>query len=478
MDNSLSEMRQIGITSKAKRYKSNNLTNSDSKTKLNNLIDLTNSDSKTKLNSDTEMKIENSLNKFINKKKIVEVKYIKKITETKTTKQINHETITYDSKQYVVCCIPFKTQYKLFVIDFDKSENVIKRTWHYRSSGSYVSSPEYVEKIKKELYLHNLIMDKLTFNGKGQQQTIDHINRIGTDNRKENLRNLTSQTAQNFNQNKRERKMTLPENSNININEIPKNIYYAKSIGAHGDYFYIELKGIPVLCQNGKKYTWKSTKSKSISLNIKLQQTINKLLELKNTHVELSNIVFTYALDEQRQQSTDTYNNILNLSHYPKNVINENLRDSNGKYIMSDNDEPNNDSINDESNNDSINDEPNINNSINDESLIELKNDELKNASKNLIIKQQSNLAKITIMKSAGKKTDKLPTDCGITIEQIPKYCYYRPESEKRGCKFVIDRHPKLVEQGIRQWSTTESKKLSIHDKFKILTDKLTELQN
>ena len=60
----------------------------------------------------------------------------------------------------------------------------------------------------------------------------------------------------------------------------------------------------------------------------------------------------------------------------------------------------------------------------------------------------------------------------------IPKYCYYKPESEKRGDKFIIDRHPKLVEQGIRQWATLESKKISIQDKFKSLMDKIKELEN
>ena len=47
-------------------------------------------------------------------------------------------------------------------------------------------------------------MGKLTFNGKGQTNSIDHINRIPRDNRLENLREL-SQTQQNYNQSKRER---------------------------------------------------------------------------------------------------------------------------------------------------------------------------------------------------------------------------------------------------------------------------------
>ena len=60
-------------------------------------------------------------------------------------------------------------------------------------------------------------------------------------------------------------------------------------------------------------------------------------------------------------------------------------------------------------------------------------------------------------------------------MKQIPKYCYFKPETEKRGCKFVIDRHPKLLEKEIRTWSTTESKKISINDKFNLLLDKLKE---
>lgn len=59
----------------------------------------------------------------------------------------------------------------------------------------------------------------------------------------------------------------------------------------------------------------------------------------------------------------------------------------------------------------------------------------------------------------------------------IPKYCYYKPETELRGCKFIIDRHPKLIQLNQIQWSTTESKKTSIQYKFKLLEEKLKELE-
>lgn len=78
----------------------------------------------------------------------------------------------------------------------------------------------------------------------------------------------------------------------------------------------------------------------------------------------------------------------------------------------------------------------------------------------------------------SGKKTkSKLPEDCGVCHEDIPKYCYYQPKTEKREDKFVIDKHPKLLLQGKRQWSTTENYTLSTKDKFDLLLNKLKELE-
>ena len=56
--------------------------------------------------------------------------------------------------------------------------------------------------------------------------------------------------------------------------------------------------------------------------------------------------------------------------------------------------------------------------------------------------------------------------------------CYYSPATEKKGDKFIIDNYPKLLEQGKRQWCTTESKKFTTLEKFNILLTELNKLNN
>lgn len=72
------------------------------------------------------------------------------------------------------------------------------------------------------------------------------------------------------------------------------------------------------------------------------------------------------------------------------------------------------------------------------------------------------------------KKT-KLPEGCGVTPDMIPKYCYFTPETTKRGCCFKIDRHPKMKK---RQWSTTSNRDKTIMQKFEDLKSQLLLLES
>jgi len=117
-------------------------------------------------------------------------------------------------------------------------------------------------------------MNKLTFEGKGQLESVDHINRDGLDNRKNNLR-IVTQSVQNINQKKKPRTATLPEG----ISELPRHIWYIKPNGLHGDRFCVEIKS--------EKIIWKTTSSKSVSIQEKFDSALKKLNELYEIHSHL-----------------------------------------------------------------------------------------------------------------------------------------------------------------------------------------------
>jgi hypothetical protein len=356
--------------------------------------------------------------KFINIKK----------EDNKTTKEINHKIVEYNDKQYVVACIPYKDKHILFVFDADDKEKVCYNSWFFQNqdNGGYIRK-DYIdsEGIKRPLYLHNIVMNKLTFEGKGQQETVDHINRVGCDNRKENLRMATSQSAQNFNTKKRERKVDLPEGCDITPDMIPRNVWYIHPNGKHGDGFCIEIKGVQTL--NEGRFTWKSTRSTKVSLKVKLQETKLKLEEIVKNNPELEEL-FDLSNEDRRNELIQSFNAILEKSNYPEEVIKANL--------------------------------------------VELITDA---ATPIVINNNEEQMAKtVTNLHASGKKTNKLPPDCGITPDMVPKYCYYTPANDKSGDRFVVDRHPGLGDK--RQWSTSSSKKVNTITKFESLIEKLKEL--
>jgi hypothetical protein len=161
-----------------------------------------------------------------------------------------------------------------FKIDKDDFEKVNTRHWYLTSGGNYVGSGLTVDGKSKVIYLHNFVMDRRIFPGKGPKESIDHINRNGLDNRKSNLR-LVSQSMQNVNKKARSRTAELPEG----ISELPKHVWYIKPNGLHGDRFCIELKTEGV--------TWKTTSSKKVTIHEKLQQAKDRLEELYGQYPHL-----------------------------------------------------------------------------------------------------------------------------------------------------------------------------------------------
>jgi hypothetical protein len=369
-------------------------------------------------------KVVQVVKKFTERKIVGEKEIIKTVPKTivKTISTITHKDINYKDKRYTVCYTSFNEDDILFLIDFDKKEKVISKKWHYKDGG-YIGNTYYEDnnfKSKREIYLHNFVMNKLTFDGKGQHHTIDHINRIGSDNRLENLRDL-SQSYQNINQKKRERICELPEECGINPQDIPKNIYYRKPEGLHGDRFYLEIKF------TDPPFKWFSSSSKKIDLKTKLQHAILKLDEYKQENPEYAELLDTLNNVKQRNDLRKSFNDILQLSGFPQEIINKNLA-----VLEEENEQP--------------------------------------------IDQQAKDLAKQLINEGFKSVTSNLPSNCRVTPEMIPKYCYYKPASDKRGDKFIIERHPSLTKNGTRQWATTEAKSKTTKEKFDLMLEKMNEL--
>lgn len=163
-----------------------------------------------------------------------------------------------------------------FIIDKEDEEKVKQRNWFSASDGKYIACNVNIEDQRRLLYMHNFIMDKFTFDGKGQKETVDHINRNGLDNRKSNLR-IISQTLQNINQKKKARSAILPEG----ISDLPKHIWYIKPSGNHGDRFAVEIKS--------EKIIRKTTSSKTVFIQDKLQQALKIRDELYDQFPYLKN---------------------------------------------------------------------------------------------------------------------------------------------------------------------------------------------
>jgi hypothetical protein len=191
---------------------------------------------------------------------------------------IKYTNVMYCNKEYTIGKVPFKDNHLKFVIDKEDFDKIDGYSWH-KSSNNYISQGVIVDGKKKEFYLHNLILNIFDFPGKGSKESVDHINRIGLDNRKENLR-IISQSEQNLNQSKKRRIIALPEDSGLIADDIPTHIWYIKPNGSHGDRFAIEFKTENIL--------WKTTASKNVSLKDKLESAKKQLEEYYKSYPYLN----------------------------------------------------------------------------------------------------------------------------------------------------------------------------------------------
>lgn len=220
--------------------------------------------------SDTRIKVNFTLKKQPVK---VTVEKVNKILQGDNN-FIKAKIVTHKDNDYVVFGIEHHSQIYPCIVDSENYHKIINNKFHLRSGyPSYEYGPRRLVK-----YMHNIVMNNDVHTGKGSELTLDHLNRICTDNRKCNLV-MKTQKEQNLNQSKRKRRTKLPKGCTINPDDIPTHINYRNE---RGGYFSVEIK------RNGKKVVSQATsKSPKYSLEEKLLQAKHILKKIMLEKPEL-----------------------------------------------------------------------------------------------------------------------------------------------------------------------------------------------
>lgn len=221
---------------------------------------------------------------------------------------VNRIMVDYQGKSYLVLLL--KTEYNQqminmpTIIDLDDYTKIKDIRWH--RTGKYISHSTMTNRVIKVTFLHHMIMNH-NFDDKLR---IDHINRICQDNRKENLR-VANQTEQNYNQKKRVRRLTsLPENCNVDPDDIPTNVEFHPAYGPFGDYFEVVIK------INGERvFRKKTTKSKKFTIEQKLIEAKIILQDAMKVHPEwFNNRCLNGSLTDEGNRLYESYFTILKLA--------------------------------------------------------------------------------------------------------------------------------------------------------------------
>ena len=183
--------------------------------------------------------------------------------------------VTHNDKDYAVIDIKYKNKHLPLVIDWDDYGTVsdLEKTWKCHKNG-FISCNHHHKGSLKEVFLHDIIM-YLKNPKKSKDASILHINRVGLDNRK---KNVEYQGLSNFrNTKKKKRTIKFPKKIGIDPNEIPTYVWYLKPNGSHGERFSVEIGDIK----------WKTTASKNVTINQKLDDAKDFLKQLKVSRADL-----------------------------------------------------------------------------------------------------------------------------------------------------------------------------------------------
>lgn len=173
---------------------------------------------------------------------------------------MDHNVVNYDNKKYGIIKITYQSHEIPTILNYNDYTQIKKMNvkWKCNNSG-YVYCNYINNGVSKDIYLHELVM---ALNNKKSNHSILHINKIGVDNRLENLMFDTPDKEMNKNIKKKTRTIKLPKNCGVEPNQIPTYIWYMKADDSHGERFVVDIGN----------FKWKTTSSKDLSLKYKLEE--------------------------------------------------------------------------------------------------------------------------------------------------------------------------------------------------------------
>lgn len=221
---------------------------------------------------------------------------------------MNYKHIKYDGNNYTVFKVIYQNHSLPVIVNFDDFKKIYKmnKKWKCNQNG-FIYCTHTHKSISRDIYLHELIM---VLNNKSADYPIIHINKIGLDNRFENLMYDEPNKDTNKNIKKKKRTVELPKNSGIDPDTIPTYIWYVKPDETHGDRFLVDIGD----------FRWKTTSSKDIPLKQKLEEAKSYL---KNLLKDNSQLVEEYSMNgdftKEGKELLSSYYDIIHLAGF-KNI--------------------------------------------------------------------------------------------------------------------------------------------------------------
>jgi hypothetical protein len=189
--------------------------------------------------------------------------------------------VNHNDKSYII--FDYKQNANIPIIIDANIYNVIlklDKSWNINDKGFVIAKYKLNDGSNKEITLHDIVMMTIE-KDKYKYKPIVHINKLGFDNRYENLMydEINKDINKNMRKNMRKKKRTieLPDDCGFDVKKIPTYIWYLKPDETHGERFVVNIGDI----------NWKTTSSNSFCLKYKLEEAKKYLRHLKTKRPDL-----------------------------------------------------------------------------------------------------------------------------------------------------------------------------------------------